>query len=145
MLFSYAGGQQWIGDNKKCRWIAGDFDCHGNAVVRRGAYRPIEHVQGFTGSHWMWPSGKCLRCIAPAAAMVNEFIETTKNTNKTQLSTSNYGTFWALVKSDNFIPQNGPSTRVIDATSFIYMQNATIGAEELTVITSYQTFSADKK
>jgi hypothetical protein len=32
----------------------------------------------------MLPSGECLRCIAPAAAMVDEFVETTLNTNKTQ-------------------------------------------------------------
>jgi hypothetical protein len=37
----------------------------------------MEHVQGFTGSHWMPPLGKCLRSNAPAAAMVNEFVETT--------------------------------------------------------------------
>ena len=72
MLFSYSG-QQRIGDNKKCRRIAGDFDCHADAAVRRGPHRPIEHIQGFTRSHWMLPSGKCLRCIAPAAAMVDEF------------------------------------------------------------------------
>ncbi len=63
--------------------IAGNFDCNADAAVRRGAHRPMEHVQGFTGSHWMPPSGKCLRRIAPAAAMVNEFVETTQNTNKT--------------------------------------------------------------
>jgi hypothetical protein len=45
----------------------------------------MEHVKGFTGSQWMPPSGKCLRHIAPAAAMVNEFVETAQNTNKTQL------------------------------------------------------------
>jgi hypothetical protein len=50
------------------------------------------HVQGFTGSHWMPPSGKCLRRITPSAAMVNEFVETTQNTNKTQLLASNYNT-----------------------------------------------------
>jgi hypothetical protein len=66
----------------------------------------------------MPPSGKCLRRIAPAAAMVNEFIETTQNTNKTQLLASNYGTFRALVVSENFIAQNGPATKVIDTTSF---------------------------
>jgi hypothetical protein len=38
-----------------------------------GAHRPIEHIQGFTWSHWMLPSGECLRRIAPAAAMVDEF------------------------------------------------------------------------
>ena len=79
----------------------------------------MEHVQGFTGSHWMPPSGKCLCHIAPAAAMVNEFVETTKNTNKIQLLASNYSTFRALVISENFIPQNGPSTQLIDVTSFV--------------------------
>jgi len=82
MLFSYVGGQQRIGFNKKCRQIAGDFDCHGDAAVRRGAHLPIEHIQGFTGSHWMPPSGKYLHRIAPAAAMVNEFVETTQNLTK---------------------------------------------------------------
>jgi hypothetical protein len=50
---------------------------------------PKEHIQGFTGSHWMPPSGKFLRCNALVAAMVNEFIETTQNINKTQLLASN--------------------------------------------------------
>jgi hypothetical protein len=36
----------------------------------------------FTGSNWMQPSGECLRRIAPAATMVDEFVETTQNTNK---------------------------------------------------------------
>jgi hypothetical protein len=40
----------------------------------------MEHIQGFTRSHWMPPSGKYLCCIAPAAAMVNKFVETTQNT-----------------------------------------------------------------
>jgi hypothetical protein len=35
----------------------------------------MEHVQGFTGSHWMPPSGKCLRRIAPAAAVVNKAVK----------------------------------------------------------------------
>ncbi len=67
----------------------------------------------------MPPSGKFLHRIAPAAAMVKELIETTKNTNKTQLLANNYGTFRALVVSENFIPQSGPSTQLIDATSFV--------------------------
>ena len=77
----------------------------------------IEHVQGFTGTHWMPPSGKCLRRIAPAAAMVIKFVETIQNTNKIQLLASNYDTFRALVVCENFISQNGPSTQVIDAMS----------------------------
>jgi hypothetical protein len=53
----------------------------------------MKHIWGFTRSHWMPPSGECLHRIAPAAAMVNEFVETTQNTNKTQLLASNYGAF----------------------------------------------------
>ena len=93
MLFGYCYGQQQISDNKKCRRIAGDFDCHTDAAVRRRAQLPIEHIQGFTWSHWMPPLGKCLHRIAPAAIMVDEFVETTLNSNKTQLLASNYGTF----------------------------------------------------
>jgi hypothetical protein len=84
------------------------------------AHRLIEHVWGFTESQWMPPSGECLRCIALVAAMVNEFIETTQNTTKTQFLASNYyGTFRALVVCENVIPQNRPSTQLIDATNFI--------------------------
>jgi len=77
------------------------------------------------GLHWkplLYASisiGKCLCRITQAAAMVNEFVENTQNTNKTQLLASNYGTFRALVVCDNFIPQNKPSTQLIDATSFV--------------------------
>jgi len=92
MLFSYVGGQQRIGDNKKCRRIAGDFDCHADAAVRFGAHHPMDHIPGFTRSHWMPPLGECLSCIALAAATVNEFVETTQNTNKTQLLASDYRT-----------------------------------------------------
>jgi hypothetical protein len=119
MLFSYGSGQQRIGDNIKCRQITGGFDCHGDAGLRRGAHHPIKHIQGFARRHWMLPSGECLRRIAPIAAMVNEFIETTQNTNKTQHLASNHGTIRALVVCENLIPLNGPSTQLIDATSFL--------------------------
>jgi hypothetical protein len=79
MLFSYCFGQQQIIDNTKCRQIAGNFDCHTDAAVRRGAHRSIEHLQGFTWSHWMLPSGKCLHCIAPVATKVDKFVETTQH------------------------------------------------------------------
>jgi len=62
-----------IDKTKKCRQIDNDFDGHGDAAVRRGAHRPMDHIQGFTRSHWMPPSGQCLRRIAPTAAMVDEF------------------------------------------------------------------------
>jgi hypothetical protein len=36
----------------------------------------MKNILGFTRSHWMLPSGKCLRCIAPVAAatIVDEFV-----------------------------------------------------------------------
>jgi len=127
-----------MGNNKKCRWIAGNFVCHTDAVARRGAHCPIQHIPGFTRSQWMLPLGECLRRIAPVAIMVNEFIETTLNTNKTQLLPSNYGTFWLLVVCENLVPRNGPSTQRINATSCIKMWNTTIVAEELANFSSYQ-------
>jgi hypothetical protein len=39
-------------------------------------------IARFTRSHWIQPLGKCLRHIALASAMVDEFVETTQNTNK---------------------------------------------------------------
>ena len=46
------------------------------------AHRLMEHIQGFTRSHWMPPSGECLRRIAPAAAMVDDFEKTHKTQTK---------------------------------------------------------------
>jgi hypothetical protein len=74
----------------------------------------MEHIPGLTRSHWMLPSGDCLSRIAPAAAMVNEFVETTQNTNKSQLLASDVRTSF-LVKAS----QNGPSTQLIEATSIV--------------------------
>ena len=54
MLFSYGSGEQQIEDNKKCRQIAGYFNCH---VEQRGAHCPMDQTQGFTQSHWMPPLG----------------------------------------------------------------------------------------
>jgi hypothetical protein len=90
MIFSYGYGQQQIGNNKICMEINDNFDDHVDVAVRRGLHRLLEHVHGFTWSHWMPPSRECLRRIAPAAVMLNKFVETTLNTNETQLLTSNY-------------------------------------------------------
>ena len=65
MLFSYGSGRQRINGNNKCRRIG--------AAVQCGVHHPMEHIQGFTESYWMPPSGKCLRRIALAAVMVKEF------------------------------------------------------------------------
>jgi len=70
---AYGCGQQRNRRDKKCRQIDDDVGGHGDAAVRRGAHRPMEHIQGFTRSHWMPPSDECLHRIAPTAAMVDEF------------------------------------------------------------------------
>jgi hypothetical protein len=66
-------GDNGFDDSKKCREIAGDFDCHANAAVGFGVHCPMEHIPGFTRSHWMLPLGKCLCRIAPATAKVINF------------------------------------------------------------------------
>jgi len=70
---AYGCGQQRNQRDTKCRQIDDDFDGRSNAAVQRGAHRPMEHIQGFTQSHWILPLGECLCQIAPTAAMVNEF------------------------------------------------------------------------
>ncbi len=82
MFFSFGSGQQRIDGNKKCRRIDGNFDCHDNAAEQCGAHRPMEHIQSFTRSHWMSPLVKCLCCIAPAAAMVDDFGQKHKTLTK---------------------------------------------------------------
>jgi hypothetical protein len=86
------GGNNGIEDNKKCRESAGDFDHQADAAVGCGAHCPMEHIPGFTRSHWMLPLGKCLRRIAPSAAMVDEYVENTQNANKKLFVASDYST-----------------------------------------------------
>jgi len=52
----------------------------------------------------MLPLGEYLRHIALTVAMVDQFHETTQNTNKTQRLASNYGTF----VHENFNPKMNP-------------------------------------
>jgi hypothetical protein len=40
------------------------------------------HIPGFTRSYWLSPLGKCLRRIAPAAAMVDGFVAKHKTLTK---------------------------------------------------------------
>jgi hypothetical protein len=123
-------GDNKIDNDKKCRESAGDFNHHADEAVRCGAYCPMEHILGFTRSHWMPPLGKCLRHIAPAAAMVDKYVENTQNTNKNLLLANNYGTNRSLVVYENFIPPKGPSTQLTDATSCVKMCNAMIGHQK---------------
>ena len=66
MLFSYISGQQQIGNNKKCRQIAVDFDCHADAAVRcatRGALpnraHPELHLKPLDAAIRQVPSPYC--------------------------------------------------------------------------------------
>jgi len=44
------------------------FDGHGEALKQYMRHRPMQHVQGYTGSHWTPPSGDYSLHIALAAA-----------------------------------------------------------------------------
>ncbi len=84
-------------------------------------------------------SGVWLRHIGPADAMVNAIAVM----SKTQLFASNYH-FFLLANLLIFVTRKGPSTHVIDATSFVTMWDTTIQKEAISYISSYQTLTADK-
>jgi hypothetical protein len=60
--------------NQKRRWwqtnasSAGHFDGHGGAPEQYRQHRPMQHVQGYSRSHWTPASGDYLLRIAPTAA-----------------------------------------------------------------------------
>jgi hypothetical protein len=51
-----------------CSTTFGHFDGHGGPLVQYEAHCPMQHVQGYSRSHWMLASGNYLLRIAPAAA-----------------------------------------------------------------------------
>jgi hypothetical protein len=51
-----------------CSSIVGSFDGNGGPPVQYKVHRPMQHVQGYSGSHWMPASGNYLLHITPAAA-----------------------------------------------------------------------------
>jgi hypothetical protein len=52
----------------KCTSSAGRFDGHGSEPEQYRRHRPMQHIQDYSGSHWMLPSGNYSLRIAPAAA-----------------------------------------------------------------------------
>jgi hypothetical protein len=66
-------GKHRINDYKKCSQINDNFDDRAAGGIWRDAHCPIKRIFGFMQSHYMPPSGKCTRRIAPAAAMVDDF------------------------------------------------------------------------
>ena len=69
-------------------------------IARWSTYRATLEATGCC--HWV------SACAAPAAAMVDEFVEITHNTNKTQLLAGNYGTLRSLAVYENFNPKTDP-------------------------------------
>ncbi len=51
----------------KCPSSADHFDGHGEALKQFMRHSPMQHVQGYTGSHWTPPSGDYSLRIALAA------------------------------------------------------------------------------
>jgi hypothetical protein len=88
----------------------------------------MEHIQGFTRSHWAPPLGDYSPRIAPADAMVIDF----------QRKKSSCGVVKSLSEASIQKAQNGPSTQLIKATSCVERLNATIKAEELSYLSFYQ-------
>jgi hypothetical protein len=62
----------------KCTSSAGHFDGHGGAPDQYRRHRPMQHVHGYSGSHWTLALGNYLLHIAPAAARATG-IQTTIN------------------------------------------------------------------
>ncbi len=44
-------GDNGINDDKECRQIDNNIDCHAAGVIRRNAHCPMEHIRGFMQSH----------------------------------------------------------------------------------------------
>jgi hypothetical protein len=63
----------------KCTSIAGHFDGHMDTLKQYTQHCPMQHVHGYTKSHWTPPSGDYSLRIAPAAARATA----NKNTTKT--------------------------------------------------------------
>ena len=128
-------------DNKsmmanKCTSFAGRSDGLGDPPLQYPAHCPMEVILGCIGGHWKPPPGDYLHRIALAADRVIGF-----GTHKQGCGCENGTSSEASSKK----AQNGPSTpHVIDAASFVKLRHCTIGAEELSYFSSYQTLTAYK-
>ncbi len=53
-----------------CTVSAGRFDGHGGLPVQYEAHCLMQHVQGYSGSHWTPPLGNYSLCMTPVATRV---------------------------------------------------------------------------
>jgi hypothetical protein len=71
-----------------CSSVVGRFDGHGGPPVQYEAHRPMQHIQGYSGSHWTPLSGNYSLRITPAAARA------TANKTRTKKCTKKTGHFY---------------------------------------------------
>jgi hypothetical protein len=50
-------GYDYSNRKRRCTSVTGHFDGHADALEKYGVHHPIQHDQGFAGSHWTPPSG----------------------------------------------------------------------------------------
>jgi hypothetical protein len=67
---------------KECTSSTSCFDGLGSPPQQYRWHHLMRHVQGYSGSHWMLPSGDYLLRIAPAAARATANETTTKKCTK---------------------------------------------------------------
>jgi len=53
----------------ECTSVTAHFDGYAEALTQYMRHRSMHHVQSYTGTHWMLPSGDYSLCIASTAAM----------------------------------------------------------------------------
>jgi hypothetical protein len=75
--YDYSKQKKAVGANK-CTLSAGHFDGLGGAPEQYRWHQPMQHVQGYSGSHWTPASGGYLLRITPAGARTTG-IQTTIN------------------------------------------------------------------
>ncbi len=63
-------------------FVIGRFDGHGGPSVQYEAHRPMQHVQGYSESHWMPPLGNYSLHVALAAARATANKTSTKKYTK---------------------------------------------------------------
>jgi hypothetical protein len=79
-----------------CSSVNGSFNGHGGPPVQYEVHRQMQHVQGYSGSHWTPPLGNYLLRITPAAARAKANKTTMKKCTKKTCHFN--GRFGALVQ-----------------------------------------------
>jgi hypothetical protein len=131
---TYIMCKQLIGDNEKCRQIAGDFDCHADEVVRCGAHCPYRASLEATGCcHW---ASACI-VLPRRPPWPTIVVKNTKHYQKTIFS-------YRSQKLWEFCTPKQTLYSAHQCNKLRSMWNAALGAEELADISMYQTLWGEK-